>query len=317
RKSKSSKASSSDRCSSEIIRWKGGDTTKADPFFILILNNIALERPLDSHNFVADMSTGSKTDRALFGKSAEYITKNLFTEMPGQAEKLLADSPHNQKIKLWSIYVWGLAANDASSLVGEHRLQGSNAIRPRRDAVVAMLAYLGMNADIVFLVTKSPYKRATALPTTDDDTRGGIPATYDGGTITHRFYHQFPGMVAINVTSSTMTAAHEFGHAFSSYTNGHVADLYNDSNAPFFNLKVGRPIPDNFSSYQGKTYLSDKARDSLGYKPNWVSYHSELADPAQPAIMDYYTNTTQPMLCLHDKITKAYIMDRIAAKVSR
>ena len=33
--------------------------------------------------------------------------------------------------------------------------------------------------------------------------------------------------------------------------------------------------------------------------------------------MDDYHNTTEPMSCLHDKLTKAYIMDKIAAKVSR
>src|SRR5262245_44227129 len=101
----------------DIVRWQDGDTTKPDPLFILVINNIALERPLDSNNFVADMSTGSKAEKKLFSKTAEYIKKNLFGELPGQAEKLLADSPHRQKIKFWSIYVWGLAANDASSLV--------------------------------------------------------------------------------------------------------------------------------------------------------------------------------------------------------
>jgi hypothetical protein len=33
--------------------------------------------------------------------------------------------------------------------------------------------------------------------------------------------------------------------------------------------------------------------------------------------MDDYHNTSLPKRCLHDKITKAYILDRIAAKVSR
>jgi len=83
--------------SADIVRWQDGDTTKPDPLFILIVNNIALERPLDSNNFVADMSTGSKAEKKLFNKTAKYIKKNLFGEEPGQAEKLLADSPHSQK----------------------------------------------------------------------------------------------------------------------------------------------------------------------------------------------------------------------------
>src|SRR6266550_9433446 len=91
--------------SADIVRWLDGDTTKPDPLFILVMNNIALERPLDSNNFVADMSTGSKAENKLFTKTAEYIKKNLFGELPGQAEKLLADSPHRQKIKFWSMYI--------------------------------------------------------------------------------------------------------------------------------------------------------------------------------------------------------------------
>ena len=320
-KPKSPKASYSASYSSDVIRWKNGDTTKADPFFILVINNIALERPFGSNSFVADMSTGSNANRALFAKTAEYIKKNLFGEMPGQAEKLLADSPHSAKIKLWSVYVWGLPANGTASLVGEHRIKGTNLLKPRRNAVVSMLAYLGLSPDIVFVVSDSQlFWRASAIPTTDDDTRAGIAATYDGGTMFHRFHSKFPGIVAINTSADTMTAAHEFGHAFSSFTNGHVSDLYVDADeyvGPQFNRKVGRPIPNNFATYQGRAYASDKKRDGLGYEPGWTAFHSELVDPTQPAIMDDYNNTTKPMSCLHDKMTKAYIMDRIAAKVSR
>jgi hypothetical protein len=320
-KAKSPKATYSARHSSDIIRWKNGDTTKADPFFVLVINNIALERPFGSNRFVADMSTGSKSNRTLFAKTAEYIKKSLFGEMPGQAEKLLADSPHCAKIKLWSIYVWGLPTNDTSSLVGEHRITGADVLQPRRNAVVSMLAYLGLNPDIVFVVTDSQLlRRASAIPTTDDDTRAGIAATYDGSTFFHRFHSKFPGMVAIHTSADTMTAAHEFGHAFSSFTNGHLADLYVDADqyvGAQFNRKVGRPIPNYFATYQGRTYASDKTRNGLGYEPGWTSFHSELADAAQPAIMDNYNNTTMPMSCLHDKMTKAFVMDRIAAKVSR
>jgi hypothetical protein len=79
---------------------------------------------------------------------------------------------------------------------------------------------------------------------------------------------------------------------------------------------VGRPIPDSFAEYHGVIYLSDKQRNSLGYDPDCpTTYHPELADPTHPALMDNYHEGG--MLSLHDKITKAYVMDRIAAKVSR
>lgn len=315
---RSSQAFFGNKYSSEIIRWKSGDTSKPNPFFILVINNIALERPLGSNNFVADMSTGTSKDRALFAGVAEYIGQNIFGKMANQAESLLSASPHNGKIRFWSIYVWGLEPNGAPCLVGEDGTPGSTIIIPRRNAVVGMLAYIGLNPDIVFLVTKSrTHNRASAYGTTDDDARGGIPAAYDGRTITHRFYHTIPGMAAIHTRSTTMTAAHEFGHAFSSYTNGFATDLYVDGGVEF-NRKVGRPIPVNFATYQPVTYLSDKTRDSLGYAADWNSYHSELADPARPALMDnFWLASGGPMLSLHDKMTKAYILDRVAAKVSR
>jgi hypothetical protein len=312
---KQSKVSFPTRFSSDIIRWTDGDTSKSDPFFILVINNVALERPFGSNNFVADMSTGSSADRALFTDTAEYIKKNLFGEMPGQAEKLLSASPHSKKIKFWSMYVWGLPPNRATSLVGT---VGGDIIKPRRDAVIRMLADIGMNPDIVFIVTNSrTHDRSWSIGTTDDDTRGGIKARYDGRKITHRFYHKFPGMVAIHVDADEMTAAHEFGHAFSSYTNGFICDLYVDGDVQF-NRKVGRPLPNKFADYKGKTYRSDRMRAALGgYPPHWRSYHSELADSVRAALMDNFFWATKPMLSLHDKITKAYIMDRIAAKVSR
>ena len=73
KRGKTSKLSLPASFSSDIIRWKDGDTTKPDPLFILAINNIALERPLNSNNFVADM--GSKAEKKLFTETAEYIKK--------------------------------------------------------------------------------------------------------------------------------------------------------------------------------------------------------------------------------------------------
>jgi hypothetical protein len=308
------------RFNSEITRWRDGDTTKPDPLFILVINNSALERPFDSNNFIPDMRTSADQDR--FNRAAEYINKNLFGELPRQVEKLLADSPHGSKIKLWSMYIEGLKPDSSTSLVGEFGPAIDRWLKPRRGAVVEMLANIGMNPDVVFVVSKSSDTTvASALGATDDDERGGIPAAFDGRPITHRFYHKIPGMVAIHATPDDMTPAHEFGHAFSSYSNGFVTDLYRDEDkychgTIVLNRKVGRPIPDNFAEYQGITYLSDKTRNSLGYgKEVATSYHSELVDPRRPALMDDYRE--RPMKALHDKMTKAYIMDRITAKVSR
>jgi len=306
--------------SSETIKWQDGDASKANPLFILVLNSIALERPLGSNNFVPDLAApgNTTTDKGPFTKQAEYIYRNLFGKLTGQTDLVLGQSPHAAKIRFWSTYVWGLVPNGATALVGEDGATGSTIISPRRDAVPRMLDYIGLKPDIVFVVTKSPtHNRASAYGTTDNDNLGGVSAVYDGKAMVHRYFHTIPGMAAMHVTSDGMTAAHEFGHAFSSYSNGFITDLYVSGNVAF-NRKVGRPIPDVFCTYQGKTYSSDKQRDGLGYPGNWTSYASELIDPSRPAMMDnFWYATGGPLKSQHDKLTRAYQLDRIAAKVSR
>ncbi len=99
--------------SSERIRWQEGDLSSPSPFFILVLNNIALERPLGSGNFVPDMNgTGfGSPDKSMFTDCAEYLFKSVFGKLPGQGDKLLARSPHAAKVRFHSMYVWGLVAN--------------------------------------------------------------------------------------------------------------------------------------------------------------------------------------------------------------
>lgn len=306
--------------SAETIRWQIGDTAKINPFFILVLNNIALERPFGSNNFVPDLIApgNSTTDKGPFTDQAEYIYQNLFGKLPGQADKILSDSPHAVKIKFWSIYVWGLGPNETTALIGEDGAPSSRIMIPRRDAIKRMLAHLALDPDIVFVVTKSPtHNRAAAYGTTDNDNLGGISATYDGRPMVHRYFHNIPGMAAMHTTSHGLTAAHEFGHAFSSYTNGFITDLYVDGDTQF-NRKVGRPIPDDFCNYNGITYHSDKTRGGLGYPGNWNSYHPELVDATHPALMDNFKSPNDRALTsLHDKLTKAYILDRVIAKVTR
>lgn len=58
-------------------------------------------------------------DRNLFITAARGFIDNLFGNTPGQAEKLLSDSPHVNKIKVVSMYLWDLAPSNASALIGE------------------------------------------------------------------------------------------------------------------------------------------------------------------------------------------------------
>ena len=303
---------------SETIIWRPGDPTRKDAFFILVINNPALERPWNSGNFVPDMVGGAgSADRNLFTASARNFIDNLFGNTPGQAEKLLSDSPHVNKIKVASMYVWGLAPGNATALIGEEDFTGTDIVVPRRDVVPAMLRSLNVNPDIVFIVSNSPtHMRASAYGTTDNDARGGDPFTYDGQRLFHRYFHTIPGMAGMHTTSDALTAAHEFGHAFSSYTNGFVTDLYVDGSADF-NRKTGRPIPNVFATYKGVAYASDKTRDGLGYPEDWISYHPGLVDPSQPALMDNYYFSDGYVTSKHDRITKRYTLDRIEAKVFR
>lgn len=299
----------------DIVHMRAGDSSKPNPFTILILSNPALESPLNSGKFILDPIVADKNS---FQQTADYVNKSLFGELPDQQEKLFADSPYASKVRVMAAFVKNFLPANPTALVAEDELEKSKIISPRREVVPDMLAYLKFDPDIIFLATKSPtHDRATAYGATDDDNRGGIPFIYDDMTLTHRYYHEIPGMAAIHTTSSALTAVHEFGHAFSSYTNGFVDDLYVDGDAKF-NRKVGRPIPSKFAKYRGKSYASDVTRDGLSYPNGWASYHSELGDKNGPAVMDdFWQASGGYVAALHDKLTKSYILDRLAAKVSR
>jgi hypothetical protein len=179
-----------------------------------------------------------------------------------------------------------------------------------------------LKADVVFAVTASPhYKRSSALFTLDDDNGPGVAFDLDGTAYAHRFNNQQPGIVALHVNSTSVIALHEFSHAASSWTNGSVKDLYvdNDMDTNPVNIRVGAPpVPKAFAKYNGQAYLSDPTRDGLGYH-DWSSYHCELIDPAFPALMDNFweASSNRPEDCMHDKITVAFLTDRIKAIMAR
>jgi hypothetical protein len=251
-------------------------------------------------------------------KTAEYIFKNLFGLLPGQVDKVLGLSPHANEIRVMSMCLPTTAVSDATALVAEDDIADTLALVARRQQAHAFARAHDLDPDILFLVSQSPtHTRATAYGTTDDDTRPGIAFNYDGLNLWHRHFHLIPGISAVHTLVSGMTPVHEFGHAFSSYTNGYVTDLYVDG-AAAFNRKIGRPIPAKFAAYGGTTYNSDTVRDGLGYPAGWQSYHAELVDPSRPAIMDdYWRAAGGPLKCQHDRLTRAYILDRVRAKATR
>jgi len=252
----------------------------------------------------------------MFTDCAEYLFKSVFGKLPGQGDKLLARSPHAAKVRFHSMYVWGLVANGATALMGEETASGTGILNPRRDAISRMLKYMDVNPDVVFVVSNSPtHKRASAYPATDDTTRKGVQTSYQGSPFIHYHWHSVPGMAAIHATESTaLTGAHEFCHAFSSYPNAFITDLYVDGNAAF-NRKVGRPVPALFAEYAGSNYGTDV---DYPYPVGWQTYHGVREDANNPALMDnFWKGSPAPNACRNDSLTTAFLLDRLAAKVAR
>jgi hypothetical protein len=287
---------------------------KDNPFTVCIVANPALEAPWNSGTVVADPIIGQLP---AFQAAATYIDSALFGLLPGQKEVLLADPAIMPFVRVVSVYDEGLAPSLANALVAQDG--NSNILVARRSVFVQFLANYHIEADIVYAVSaSSSHTRASAWFTSDDDAQGGVPFSLDGNSFFHRYYNVIPGTVGIHVTSDSLTALHEFGHAVSSYTNGKILDLYVESPVGL-NNRLGRPIPSTFCNYQSTVFASDPTRNGLSYLPDLSqSYHCALVDPTCPAVMDnYYLSTKGAVACLHDQVTEQFIRDRMAAKISR
>jgi hypothetical protein len=287
---------------------------KPNPFTIVIVANPALETPWKSGTFAVDPVT---TNQPAFNACAQYILDALFGTLPKQRETLLADPTIAPHVRVVSLFVPGLPAQHSNALVGQDGV--SNLLVARRSVFVPFLTGYGLQADVAYAVSLSDsHDRASAWFTSDDDARPGCPFAVDGVTFYHRHYNLIPGTVALHCNSKSLTALHEFGHALSSYTNGSIVDLYVDSSAGL-NNKLGRPIPATFATYSGIALPVDTVRDGLGYLAGWQSYHCELIDPAVPAVMDNYwaAPTGRPEDCLHDRITRQFLRERLLVKICR
>ncbi|PHJ57162.1 hypothetical protein VF14_21800 [Nostoc linckia z18] len=290
-----------------------GDTTKADPFTILFLANPALETPWNSGTFEVDPVT---SDQVAFDTCVSYACDSLFGSLPSQKENLLDHPTIGPKIRILSVFQVGLNAEDKNALVAQDSV--SNLLVARRQIFIPFISNLGLQADVVYAISQSTsHNRASTWFTSDNDAGPGFNFTIDGVTQSHRFYNLIPGTVAMHTSARSLTPLHEFGHALSSYTNGALVDLYVDSEQAF-NNKRGRPIPEFFATYSGTGIISDTSRGGLGYPAGWQSYHCELLNLYAPAVMDnYYLASGGSETCLHDSITKQFLLDRLFAKISR
>ena len=291
-----------------------GDSGKANPFTVLVVANPALEAPWNSGAFYVDPIT---SNRSGFDACVRYVNISLFGGLPHQIEPVLgypAIAPH---VRLLSLFHTGLPAEDRHSFVAQD--SQSDMLVARRIPIRYFLTTEGIVADIVYAISASgTHARASAWYTSDDDAGNGVPFVVDGRSLHHRHHYLIPGTIGMHYTATSMTAVHEFQHAVSSYSNGQVVDLYVDSK-PGLNNKNGRPIPHAFGTYGAPTFNSDLTRGPLSYPASWVSYHCEIHDQLNPAIMDNYYHAPGgvPEVCQNDKITREFVRDRVLAKIAR
>jgi hypothetical protein len=292
-----------------------GDATKPDPFTVLVVANPVLEMPFNSGNFGVDPIMANA---AGFADCVVYVEQSLFATLPGQAEPMLSHPTVAPAVRLLSLFHAGLPPEPRFSFVAEDD-QSDDLLVARRTAIRDFLLDEGIAADIVYGISGSlTHTRATAWFTSDDDTSPGVPFTIDGVLMHHRHRYLIPGTIGMHFSASAMTAAHEFQHAISSYSNGSIVDLYVDS-PPGINNKRGRPIPALFAQHNAMSLDSDPNRGTLQYPPEWASYHCEMHDPEHPALMDNYYLAAGgvPEVCQNDKITRRFVFDRIVAKAGR
>ncbi len=288
---------------------------KTAPYTIACVANPAIEAETGG-SFTADPVL---TDRPGYHATVLFCLRNLLTV----TEDVLRQAELDRQIRVVSVADETLPAVAANALA--HELS-PNLMETRPARLNGFLSRFGIQADVVLVIHGSTiHDRATAWFTTDDNARPGTAFTYDGVSQTHRHYASIPGSAAIptSVDVTGPTAIHEFCHAASDWNNGKIVDLYIDPLPTGFvvNKKARAhatdPVPATFATCNGTTYNSDPNRDALGYPASWTSYHPQLIDATRPNLMDNYWLTTDHMLCRLDRLTYAWLTDRLRAKILR
>src|SRR6185503_9482969 len=148
---------------------RSGDTSKQDPFTIIVVSNPALEAPWKSGTFVIDPITSAQ---AAFDACVNYIESSLFGTLPNQREQFIADPTIAPEIRLISLFITGLTPQPSCSLVAQDG--ASNLLVARRNVFLSVLAGYGLNVvDVAYAVSLSQsHTRASAWYTTDDDGKG-------------------------------------------------------------------------------------------------------------------------------------------------
>lgn len=304
------------------IRILNDGALKLRPFTIAFVANPAIES-LAGGVFTADPILSNRTG---YHDVVVHCLQNLF----GVTEDVLRLNDIDAQMRFVSIFDSTKPAIAANALARESPSIGY--MLPRRDVLAAFLANFGVVADIVMVIHGSTTRfLASAFPTTDDGSGTSSIFGYDAVTHKHGHFPSIPGSCALSVHMLTtgITVLHEFMHAVADVSNGDMPDLYNDTGAGIFNInKKFRvmgippappipPVPGQFAFFNGVSFASDLTRDGIGYDLTWLSYHCQLIDPSRPNVMDNYWLGAPPQQCRLDRISYAFVTDRLKAKLSR
>lgn len=257
------------------------------------------------------------SDRSSFHSAVSVAIDNLLRS----TEDVLRKDGLDRNIQFVSLFDDTRTISDRIALVEEDK---TNIISPRRDLFNSFTGAYQVFTDVSFALSGSAtHTRSSAWFTTDDISKPTVSFTYDGITHTHGRFASIPGTVALSTTAGGLTALHEFGHASSDFNDGMIDDLYVDGVTSGLEInkkaraKSTDPIPTSFANYNSTSYNSDQTRDGLGYTVNWTSYHCELQDASRPNMMDNFWLADDPRRCRLDKLTYAWLTDRLGAKVFR
>ncbi len=300
----------------QVVRLLQPGEVKPRPYTIVFVANPGIERR-GGAGFVRDPILNN---RPPYHDVVGHCFRNLF----GVAEDLLTRGNFDARLRIVSVVDPTRPADAANSLAAEYDVDG---MMTRRAVLAPFLNTFGLVADIVFVIYGSSTRpRASAWATSDDPTLASTTFDYDGVSRRHGHYPRVPGSAAIPfyVSRGGMTVIHEYAHAASGFDNGFVFDLYHDGNGGYtflinkkFRARAGDPVPSAFATYNRTSFASDPTRDALGYEPGWRSYHSELMDAVRPNLMDDFTKSSNQQLCKLDRLTYAWLCDRLDAKLNR
>jgi hypothetical protein len=292
-----------------VVERKGGD--RPHPFTICIVANPALPHSLAA---AAPVTRDSIMDLpSLFHSAVEYIEANVFGTLPKQVEPGLGDPRIAPYVRLVSVFE-DAEPTDANRLID---FAEGFTVSPREETLLPFVASRHIDADVIYVVTgDETFARASAIPSVDDPEQGGEVYTLDGVEHRHCYFARRPGMVAIQAEARDHVALHEFQHAIGTLDVACLLDDISNRGALAVNRRLGH-LTQHFCNYNGTDYRSDPNRAPAGYPAGWGAFHCERFNTNELAIMDDFSRFGTPIAAENDKITRAFVTDRMVAKVAR